>query len=145
MLNRKIIILLVSIVCLIVIYEIVDLKINNSVPVTYNYSCEIVNVYQRIDSEGKTIKLDLNADQKSKLEEYIVKCTKRKSFYYSRGYGGIDYNILIRFVSFNPEYSPYDMLVGRKNIIQSDSKERMYYINNPEQVEKDIKEILQLI
>ncbi len=89
----------------------------------------------------------MTENQKEELENYILGCTKKITFFNSSDrFSGLDFNVLIRFVSLNEDKpaGSFYMLIGRKNTVRSGRWDRNYKINDPEKVEKDIKYILQI-
>lgn len=95
-----------------------------------------------MDDVGNNIRISITDAQRDKIEECLVNSTKKMTLYTSRGFSGTDYDILIKFVDYEPDMRSYYMLLGEKNIIQSEKDSRVYRINEPDLLKERIANIL---
>lgn len=139
---KKIIAILSLVIIVIIGIESIVLYNHKSVPVIQSSSFEIVSVEKRIDDVGNNIRISVTDTQRDKIEEYLISSTKKMTLYPSRGFSGTDYDILIKFVDYEPDMRSYYMLLGEKNIIQSEKGSRVYRINEPDLLKERIANIL---
>ena len=139
---KKIIVLLSLIISIIIAIGYTRHYNYKNVPIIHSRSFEIVSVEKRIDDVGNNMQICITDTQKNKIEECLINSTKKMTVYTSHGFKGTDYDILIKFVDYEPEMRCYYMLIGGKNIIQSNEGSRIYLINQPALLKEKILNIL---
>lgn len=139
---KKIIAILSLAIIVIIGTESIILYNHRSVPVIQSSSFEIVSVEKRTDDVGNNIQISVTNAQRDKIAECLINSTKKMTLYTSRGFSGTDYDILIKFVDYEPDMRSYYMLIGKKNMIQSEKGSRVYRINEPDLLKERILNIL---